>query len=262
MIQFRNPSTGLIETFKGLKGNDGKSAYEYATSMGYPGSEEDFAKLMSYDAKEAIEKLLQDMAGIANIEEVTQAEYDALGDEKLSDNVMYCIKDSNTDNEEISAQTVTYDPSFSKFTETNVQSVLDSVFNKIYPVGSIYLSVQNTNPANLFGGTWVQIKDVFLLGAGESYSAGATGGEANHKLTTSEMPSHGHEISSIQVTGYTGWTQLTNNKYDLALKSLGNTSAASHTTNAQSITAYSTGGSSAHNNMPPYLTVYMWKRTA
>lgn len=99
MIQFRNPSTGLIETFKGLKGKDGKSAYEYATSMGYPGSEEDFAKLMSYDAKEAIEKLLQDMAGVANIEEVTQAEYDALGNEKLSNDVMYCIKDADPSNE-------------------------------------------------------------------------------------------------------------------------------------------------------------------
>ena len=55
----------------------------------------------------------------------------------------------------------------------------DDLLDTIYPVGSIYMSVNNTSPASFLGGTWEQIKDRFLLGAG-SKSAGATGGEENH----------------------------------------------------------------------------------
>ena len=69
---------------------------------------------------------------------------------------------------------------------------VSTVLDKVYPVGSIYMSVNSTNPKTLFGGTWVQIKDRFLLAAGTTYKAGATGGEAAHTLTASEMPSHNH----------------------------------------------------------------------
>lgn len=153
MIQFRNPSTGLIETFKGLKGNDGKSAYEYATSMGYPGSEEDFAKLMSYDAKEAIEKLLQDMAGIANIEEVTQAEYDALGNEKLSNDVIYCIKDadpSNEGEEEENSSTIEL-PLLIYKTGTNIAEALENCYTDMpnHTQRSVWLS--STSDKNQYG---------------------------------------------------------------------------------------------------------------
>ena len=56
----------------------------------------------------------------------------------------------------------------------------------IYPVGSIYMSVNNTSPSTLFGGTWEQIKDTFLLSAGNTYTAGNTGGSATHN--------HGYKI--------------------------------------------------------------------
>ncbi len=116
-----------------------------------------------------------------------------------------------------------------------------------YPVGAIYLSVDSTSPASLFGGTWEQMKDRFLLGAGGSYAVNATGGEATHTLTINEMPRHSHGISrddaasSRNADGYIASGSYT---YD-------NTG----TTN-------STGGGAAHNNMPPYLAVYMWKRIA
>lgn len=64
-----------------------------------------------------------------------------------------------------------------------------------YPVGSIYMSVNSTSPASLFGGTWQQIKDRFLMCAGSTYKAGGTGGEASHTLTVKEMPSHSHDVS-------------------------------------------------------------------
>lgn len=259
MIQFRNPSTGLIETFKGLKGNDGKSAYEYATSMGYPGSEEDFAKLMSYDAKEAIEQLLQDMAGVANIEEVTQAEYDALGNDKFTNGITYFIKDGESDS-----------PSQPETPAIDVDALLVSFCDKIYPIGSIYTSINSTNPETLFGGSWTQINDVFLLAAGSKYSAGSTGGESTHILTTNEMPSHAHG-EQARVYGYDGWNSYNIPAYTIAFNYTKTDGAAQYFQNTTTVKAAGVsanietgknGGGAAHNNMPPYLTVYMWKRTA
>lgn len=75
--------------------------------------------------------------------------------------------------------------------------ILKRMFDLIYPVGSVYISVNNTNPAVLFGGTWVQIKDRFLLGAGTTYSNGTTGGEASHTLTTGELPKTSFRIPHV-----------------------------------------------------------------
>ena len=69
------------------------------------------------------------------------------------------------------------------------------LLNLIYPVGSIYWSSNNTNPGTLFGGTWTQIKDRFILAAGDSYTNGATGGAATVTLTVSNMPSHSHSFT-------------------------------------------------------------------
>lgn len=67
-----------------------------------------------------------------------------------------------------------------------------------YPVGSIYISVNSTSPATLFGGTWERIQDVFLLAAGSSYSAGSTGGAATVTLTAAQsgVPAHSHGLNS------------------------------------------------------------------
>lgn len=122
----------------------------------------------------------------------------------------------------------------------------------IYPIGAIYLSVSATNPATLFGGKWEQIKDRFLLAAGDTYSNGSTGGEANHILTIEEMPSHKHQIK-------------TNNDDFNNSAGGGNYGTTHDGANSWYNTNWYTensGGNAAHNNMPPYLTVYMWKRVA
>ena len=75
------------------------------------------------------------------------------------------------------------------------------LLNLVYPVGSIYLSSKNTNPGTLFGGTWVQIKDRFILAAGDYYSNGATGGAATVTLTVSNMPSHSHSFTPSGTVG-------------------------------------------------------------
>lgn len=118
-----------------------------------------------------------------------------------------------------------------------------------WPVGSIYMSVNSTSPATLFGGTWTQLKDRFLLGAGSSYSNGATGGEATHTLTVNEMPAHTHKSQ-----GY--WQTPDSGGYN----AIARTTVSTDPTDTNSLK--NTGGGAAHNNMPPYLVVYMWKRTA
>lgn len=124
--------------------------------------------------------------------------------------------------------------------------------NALYPVGSIYMSVNNTNPSTFFGGTWVS------WGAGrvavgvdtndtDFATVEKTGGEKTHTLTVSEMPSHKHTVEAIG----SGTTQQ-----ELTAFNVGTTSG---------IDGYAgtdfTGGGQAHNNLQPYITCYMWKRT-
>lgn len=127
---------------------------------------------------------------------------------------------------------------------------VSTVLNKVYPVGAIYMSVNSTNPKTLFGGTWVQIKDRFLLAAGATYKAGATGGEATHTLTATEMPNHQHVL----------WYPNAGGEQSAAI---GYPEAGSKNTwYAEASKTGGAGGGTAHNNMPPYLAVYVWKRTA
>lgn len=122
-----------------------------------------------------------------------------------------------------------------------------TIFDMVYPVGSVYVSVNSTSPATLFGGTWVQIKDKFLLSAGDTYKAGATGGEDTHVLTVDEMPRHNHSIDNLNTSGSTTpyMTVQAQEK-----KGYGG-----------NVQTFFTGGGQAHNNMPPYIVVYIWKRT-
>lgn len=121
--------------------------------------------------------------------------------------------------------------------------------NKVYPVGSIYMSVNSTNPASFLGGTWEQIKDRFLLCAGNSYTAGNTGGEEKHTLTVQEMPSHNHTIDNENSGGVT--TNYLPVQYSATKKGY-----------AYNVYTHNTGEGKAHNNMPPYLVVYAWKRVS
>ena len=132
---------------------------------------------------------------------------------------------------------------------SNIGSI---TFDDIYPIGSIYMSVNSTNPRNLFGGTWTQLKDRFLLGAGSTYTNGSTGGEASHTLTVNEMPSHSH---GQYVTVSSGGSLSANCDYDSYASGKARKSA-------QNVSTDPTGGGNSHNNMPPYLVVYMWQRTS
>lgn len=148
----------------------------------------------------------------------------------------------------------------SELTNDSNYTTLNTVLQAIYPIGSIYMAVNNVNPRTLFGfGTWVQIKDTFLLAAGDTYAAGISGGEAQHKLTVNELPDHKHYIAAVSsgLHDIPAWTmQLNKGTYtssSVAQEDIG--------------CGYSVGIVAdpvglAHNNMPPYLAVYVWQRTA
>ena len=144
------------------------------------------------------------------------------------------------------------------------------VLLKVYPVGSIYISVNNTNPGTLFGGTWVQIKSAFLVGAdGDKYVAGANGGSETHDhlYRVGYRPYYGalvgNDNKAIMLYDYRNrsWNYADSdtglpdsNSINKALtKSENNIHAAEYSVVAHTDEA---------NNIPPYLAVYMWKRTA
>lgn len=144
--------------------------------------------------------------------------------------------------------------------------VRNDVLKKTYPVGSIYMSLESTSPAEILGGTWEQIKDVFLLAAGDNYIAGSTGGEANHTLTEDEMPNHKHITTEyLYHPTYTESVQIARStvrhRVDEAHDvSYGTTSWSNTSDIIHGPDTGDAGASQPHNNMPPYLTVYMWRR--
>ena len=150
-----------------------------------------------------------------------------------------------------------------------------SLINLIYPIGSIYISMNETDPSILFGGTWERISGRFLLGCGgdgpganndtntpqqlseeqqvwfSDLHPGVTSGEYYHTLTTPEMPTHSHdsygELPRINDDSVSG------NKY-------GHTTEFSWWFKGVSTSVKPAGQSMAHNNMPPYITVAIWQR--
>lgn len=175
-----------------------------------------------------------------------------------------------------------------------LQTAVDQILGRIYPVGSIYMSVNDTDPSTIYGGTWEQIKDRFLLASGDTYENGATGGSATVTLTTNQMPSHTHTQNAHNHT-FTGtqhrhnpagadnyvpyatgskrsWRAIAQGGYQWS-PGVWDTNTGGWAINTGYATAGGTianttatnknaGGGEAHENMPPYMVVYVWKRIA
>jgi hypothetical protein len=133
----------------------------------------------------------------------------------------------------------------------------------VYPVGSIYTSIVSTNPNTLFGfGTWVAFGAGRVLvgrdsGDTDFDTAEETGGAKTHALTSAEMPAHIHG----SMDGFSSFRGLTSQNRNITYNVVSGTGNASGTAPAATNTT-STGGGGAHNNLQPYIVVYMWKRTA
>jgi len=139
---------------------------------------------------------------------------------------------------------------------------------KLYPVGSIYLSVNDTNPGTFIGGTWEQIKDRFLLAAGDAYAAGSTGGNAEHTHKYGIQYGGYYRNISLELDENAGVLQGGTGNPTGSVQSGANITGYINTNTAQAskdqtMTYYkSTADTSSAGNMPPYLAVYVWKRTA
>ena len=137
--------------------------------------------------------------------------------------------------------------------------LVNSIKSAMYPVGSVYITYNNVNPGTFLGGTWERFgQGRTLVGEGTgndgstsmSFTSGSTGGEYTHKLTTDEMPSHNHKLHARG-----GSTTQTSSPF-AANKPI------TQGSNSYGFDVSNTGGSLAHNNIQPYITVYFWRRTA
>ena len=157
---------------------------------------------------------------------------------------------------------------------TFFNSLFKQFANKAFPVGFIWESTDATNPANILGvGTWESYgQGRVLIGAGQgsglsNYTAGSTGGEEKHKLTTEELPSHTHVANS-------SWAGEHNHLTNVFTEYKGNHGGAATGNNAteyNQVTSNSgghshiinignTGNSSYHENRPPYIVIYRFRR--
>ena len=153
--------------------------------------------------------------------------------------------------------------------------------NYMYPVGSIYISVNSTSPQTLFGGIWEQIQGKFLLASSSSHTAGSTGGAETHKLTYQETPYHEHsyaqfddnDMNWVNESILTAYPTSTSTRCGF-VNVKNHTSGSSETANQPMPTSFpiydmnetkppitSESATQAFSTMPPYLSVYVWKRT-
>lgn len=158
-----------------------------------------------------------------------------------------------------------------------------------YPVGAYYISSSPTSPATLFGGTWVQVKDRMILAVGDTYnSAGLTGGSATTKLVVNNIPSHNHTCSTTgnhthtgttswggehthtvygAHIGGTGWSRHAGSQYNYGNNTTSSSGGHNHsfttsTAGNHTHTIGNTGSGTAFTTISPYITAYVWRRTA
>lgn len=139
---------------------------------------------------------------------------------------------------------------------TTLHSMLAVYWKTLYPVGSIYISTSSTfNPQTAWGGTWKKTADGrCLIGANNTYPLGSMGGESTHTLTIEELPRHSHGIYGVDLRDGSNTLQ----KPYFSYKDQGQTTSYISGIMGTELT----GNSNAHNNMQPYLAVYIWERTA
>lgn len=138
-----------------------------------------------------------------------------------------------------------------KIVDYSNTKVDESIVDKIYPIGSIYMSVNNTNPSDLFGGTWVawgngRVPVGVDANDTDFDTVEETGGEKTHTLTVAEMPAHTHTVYG-RVDRYQGSGTVFREPTE-------------ENSGRNNVDTSATGSGAAHNNLQPYITCYMWKR--
>lgn len=134
---------------------------------------------------------------------------------------------------------------------------ISTLFLLMHPVGSLYPSDNSTSPAELYGGTWERIEGRFIMGASDTYPAGSTGGEAAVALTEENNGPHTHTFEKL-VTGASD-THPEGNTVQRGHGGNGSNNVLKYPENFQLSTS---GKGKPHNNIPPYYSMYIWRRVA
>lgn len=174
--------------------------------------------------------------------------------------------------------------------DNDAEAIKVAILDLVYPIGSIYQSMVNTSPADFIGGTWTAITGTFLYAADSTHTVTssaitATGGSETVTLTEAQIPAHNHgekQLNGAVATNnlairYNGANASLWASYEGIISSDGNSGSDKHYVSSTKIESYSgidkikinaththnsVGQNQAHNNMPPYMPVYAWKRTA
>lgn len=229
------------------------SEYLYNNFKNIEANKTDISKL-----KTDISNLKQEDATLQNhIDDEMNARVDDI--EKVN-NAIDTEKNARISADNVVNQKLTQETTERKQEDANITTSVNEYWKTIYPVGSIYISISSTfNPQTTWGGKWRKTADGrCLIGANATYPLGSTGGEAEHTLILNEIPRHDHELSdwamAWKIQGDSGEVNI-------------NTPVTSNawTDNHgffKSQTSKVTGGGQPHNNMQPYLAVFIWERTA
>lgn len=154
-----------------------------------------------------------------------------------------------------------------------LNSTIETLLDKFYPVGSIYISLTYINPGEIMGGTWIQMDSCFLWASKDKTKLGSKAGEQTHTLTLEEMPKHRHDFSSFNYNttkiqffnaDSSGGLWINDNQFMIAAKRRQASTQFPDVLTTDNLLLglpiqYS-GSSQPHNNMPPYITVNMWYR--
>lgn len=174
------------------------------------------------------------------------------------------ISADNSINQKLTQETTALSSKVNKNTSdiTLINTTIDDYWKTIYPVGSIYVSTSPTfDPQTTWGGTWLKTaKGRCLIGANDTYPLGSTGGEEAHYLAENEMPPHGHSAGTASgfKLGHTGVSRSATDSYGEQFLWVDQSS----TDASDELNTNLSGGGESHNNMQPYLAVYIWERTA
>ena len=166
---------------------------------------------------------------------------------------------------------IEHDNALEGVTQPGTPVTISTLRDFMYPVGAIYMSVVNTSPASLFGGSWAawgQGRVPMGCGQGSGLTnrpnAEATGGAETHTLTVEEMPSHNHTQAghSHTIQGRVGWGSTnSSDRMPLGVNTNDRAETKSDAVHSATPAIHNTGSGHSHPNMQPFITCFMWKRT-
>ncbi len=195
-----------------------------------------------------------------DLAQILSARYGKDVRQSIHDAIQQCYSDATGNPESVAA--FADDIIEIKSTITAMQATINGQFNKFFPIGSLYVTGDDTfnpNTAEGWQGTWAKIKGRFILGSSDDYEVNSVGGEATHTLTVDEMPSHRHSLS-YDASG--GWLPAKN--IPISISNDSDTSEFSNVVGTYYDTEIisNTGGGQAFDIMPPYEVKHIWERTA